>query len=131
MMFKPFNEKVDVYSFGIVLWEIVTRKAPFPHHTDYAVFREAVCVQHERPPIPSGLEPSLKDLIIRCWHPDPEKRPPFERILFELDHILINVAINDHLGRAFWFVLMLYSFYSYFQEASLSRLCCCVLGRLY
>lgn len=101
MMFKPFNEKVDVYSFGIVLWEIVTRKPPFPHHTDYTVFREAVCVkvqplahrslftrphcpQHERPPIPKRLEPSLKDLINRCWHPDPNKRPSFERILQEL-----------------------------------------------
>ena len=43
MLFKPFNEKVDVYSFGIVLWEIVMRQAPFPHHTDYNVFRDAVC----------------------------------------------------------------------------------------
>jgi hypothetical protein len=32
MLGKPFNQKADVYSFGMTLWEIVTCKELFPHH---------------------------------------------------------------------------------------------------
>lgn len=38
MMGAPFNEKADVYSFGIVLWEMLTFTEPFPHHTNVPGF---------------------------------------------------------------------------------------------
>jgi hypothetical protein len=102
MQFKEFNEKCDVYSYGIVLWEILTRQEPFPHHTNFEKFRHAVCNLHERPPIPAECEPTLRDLIQRCWHPNPASRPSFQEIISWLDQILINVAIQDHFGRLFW-----------------------------
>jgi hypothetical protein len=102
MQFKEFNEKADVYSFGIVLWEIVTRQEPFPHHTNFERFRHAVCVAHERPIIPDDTDPVLRDLIARCWHPVPAQRPSFQEIIDKIDQILVNVAIQDHYGRLFW-----------------------------
>lgn len=102
MQFKEFNEKCDVYSFGIVLWEIATRQEPFRHHNKFEEFRTAVCKYHERPPIPANLEPALADLIRRCWVPVPAERPSFDTINKELDKILVYVAVKDQWARDFW-----------------------------
>lgn len=43
LMGRPLSEKADVYSFGIVLWELFTYKEPFDSHDNYERFVEAVC----------------------------------------------------------------------------------------
>lgn len=102
MQFKEFNEKCDVYSFGIVLWEIATRQEPFRHHQKFEEFRTAVCKYHERPAIPDTLEPALADLIRRCWVHTPAERPSFDTINKELDKILVYVAVKIPWAREFW-----------------------------
>ncbi|GAM26703.1 hypothetical protein SAMD00019534_098780 [Acytostelium subglobosum LB1] len=102
MMFKEFNESSDVYSFGIVLWEILTRKEPFSHHRELEKFREAVCSKHERPPIPADCLDSLRKLIEKCWDKEPLRRPSFKEIIATLDHIIVDAAISDINGRDFW-----------------------------
>ena len=49
IMHGEITTKVDVYAFGIVLWEILTRTEAFPHHNDLHKFATAVCRRHERP----------------------------------------------------------------------------------
>lgn len=102
MQFQEFNEKCDVYSFGIVLWEIATRQEPFRHHSKFEEFRTAVCKHHERPVIPDTLEPALANLIRRCWVHVPAERPSFDTINKELDKILVYVAVHIPWAREFW-----------------------------
>jgi len=102
MMFKCFNEKCDVYSFGIVLWEILSQKEPFPHHVNFQKFKKAVCYENERPEIPDGCLPSLKKLVQKCWVGPPEDRPSFKTIISELDKIIVDAAVSDEFGRSFW-----------------------------
>eukprot|EP00019_Armaparvus_languidus_P006004 CAMPEP_0168607050 /NCGR_PEP_ID=MMETSP0420-20121227/16923_1 /TAXON_ID=498008 /ORGANISM="Pessonella sp." /LENGTH=538 /DNA_ID=CAMNT_0008646807 /DNA_START=56 /DNA_END=1672 /DNA_ORIENTATION=- len=102
MMFRGFTEKCDIYSFGIVLWEILTREEPFKEFHSFKEFRDAVCKRHVRPPIPADTLPSLRELIERCWHPDPDQRPDFTHIVAALEIIIVESAITDSLGREFW-----------------------------
>jgi len=102
MMFQEFDFKCDIYSYGIVLWEILTRDEPFSQYNAFDKFKEAICFRHERPEIPQDCVPSLKSLITRCWDPDPNRRPPFSQIIKELDYIIIDCAVSDEIGRQFW-----------------------------
>jgi len=102
MLFEQFNEKADVYSFGIILWELLTRDVPFSHHNNYEKFKRAVCQNHERPPIPDDCVTNLKDLIERCWDRNPDLRPSFSDIILDIKEILVDVAIGDPIARRFW-----------------------------
>jgi len=103
MMGRTLDEKTDVYSFGLILWEIATLKEPFQGMTSWPVFRKAVCEEGLRPPIPSDMLPRLKALINRCWDAKPAVRPSFAQIITVLEEILVDCAINDEIGRDFWY----------------------------
>eukprot|EP01114_Cavostelium_apophysatum_P012082 TRINITY_DN2680_c0_g1_i2.p1 TRINITY_DN2680_c0_g1~~TRINITY_DN2680_c0_g1_i2.p1 ORF type:complete len:334 (-),score=76.92 TRINITY_DN2680_c0_g1_i2:726-1727(-) len=102
MMGESFNEKADVYSFGLILWFLLVKKEPYEEYEDLDVFSRAVCLQHVRPKIPDNCDPGLRDLITRCWHPNPAVRPSFSEIVTKLDYIIVDLAIEDTLGRKFW-----------------------------
>lgn len=40
----PFTEAIDVYSFGLIIWEILSREWLFPEHSDLNVFKHAITV---------------------------------------------------------------------------------------
>eukprot|EP01097_Dermamoeba_algensis_P010016 TRINITY_DN7225_c0_g1_i1.p1 TRINITY_DN7225_c0_g1~~TRINITY_DN7225_c0_g1_i1.p1 ORF type:complete len:535 (-),score=119.92 TRINITY_DN7225_c0_g1_i1:47-1573(-) len=102
---KPVTKKVDVYAFGIVMWELLTGKAPFSHHNKMKTFSHAICVLRERPPLdalPAGTPESCKKLMVRCWDQDPNERPDFEEIVPELASVMIDSAIADKEASFFW-----------------------------
>lgn len=107
------TEKVDQYSMGIILWELLTREDPFADHEDYDIFVNAVCNEGERPIIPTWCPESLRALITACWDESPLKRPTFPEIVAALDDVLedaaiieyeekVDSAIQDPAGRYLW-----------------------------
>ena len=81
---KPelFTKSADVYSYGMTCYEIVTGRLPFE---DLRAIDYDVVIRGERPKLPSDIEPWIRDLITRCWHPDPLERPTFETIVDTID----------------------------------------------
>lgn len=84
---KPYNHKADIFSFGVVLWELLTGKLPYDHLSPLQA-AVGVVQQGLRPTIPTHTHPKLAELIERCWQHDPSLRPEFS----ELTEILLRLA---------------------------------------
>ncbi|XP_019436718.1 PREDICTED: serine/threonine-protein kinase EDR1-like isoform X2 [Lupinus angustifolius] len=87
---EPSNEKCDVYSFGIILWELSTLQQPWGGMNPMQVVG-AVGFQHRRLDIPDDMDPAIADIITKCWqtvlllyYRDPKLRPTFAEIMAAL-----------------------------------------------
>ncbi|KAJ9559368.1 hypothetical protein OSB04_013982 [Centaurea solstitialis] len=78
------NEKSDVYSYGVVLWEITTEKIPWDNLTSTTQVIGAVGLMNQRLEIPEGIDPQWASLIQSCCSSEAESRPTFEEILMKL-----------------------------------------------
>lgn len=70
----PYNEKVDVYSFAIVLWELCALQKPFAGMSVSDHYREVI-TGGLRPPLDPRWPTALQHLLQACWHEDPDARP--------------------------------------------------------
>ncbi len=78
-MGDDYDHRCDLYSFGIVVWEIFSGLFPF---SEFSAMREmtmfrGIREQNLRPTIPKSAPKFISTVIRRCWSTDPSKRPPF------------------------------------------------------
>jgi serine/threonine protein kinase len=68
----------DIYSFGMICYEVLTGKVPFEGHqiNDYDLVLDG-----GRPELPDHVPEFLKNIILRCWHADPNSRPRWTDII--------------------------------------------------
>ncbi|KAJ6929740.1 serine/threonine-protein kinaseY17 [Populus alba x Populus x berolinensis] len=95
---KPYDYKADVFSFGIVMWELLTGELPYSYLTP---LQAAVGVVQKglRPTIPKHTYPKLAELLERCWQRDPTQRPNFSQIIDILQQIATELEMRGKMGE--------------------------------
>lgn len=76
----------DVFSFGIILWEIISEQEPFP---DYSLkkLKELVGAQGYRPALSECGVEDIEELVKSCWNTDPTHRPSFNLVFSTLTNL--------------------------------------------
>ena len=93
-----FSTAVDVYSFGILLWELLATTPPYPENNPGHILMTVV---HEgrRPQITDRYPQMYADLIKDCWKQDAAERPKFVQIVRRLKGMLADLEIGNSCLR--------------------------------
>eukprot|EP01112_Ceratiomyxa_fruticulosa_P014571 TRINITY_DN4189_c0_g3_i1.p1 TRINITY_DN4189_c0_g3~~TRINITY_DN4189_c0_g3_i1.p1 ORF type:complete len:481 (-),score=105.34 TRINITY_DN4189_c0_g3_i1:104-1546(-) len=92
---ERYTERIDVYSFGIIMWELLTRQTPYHDVNQGAIIG---LVAFNKPGIRPTLPPPTPEsdaymrLMIECWDGEPGKRPSIDEVLRRLD--AMEAAVN-------------------------------------
>jgi hypothetical protein len=85
---------VDIFSFGVVLWEIWTMgEQPYPSLSIQEIFA-GVMAGNLRPAIPEGCEPEWAQLMHDCWQGNPLQRPTFGEVAERLEALVQQWSVS-------------------------------------
>eukprot|EP00775_Hariotina_reticulata_P005704 gene5704-5944_t len=87
----------DVYSFGIMMWELYTNQQAHAG-LHYGAVVERVVLQGVRPVVPSHMPSEYAVLMTSCWDANPSKRPTFSQVLTCLE-LMLDSLTSDSEGR--------------------------------
>eukprot|EP00698_Gefionella_okellyi_P023558 TRINITY_DN808_c0_g1_i1.p2 TRINITY_DN808_c0_g1~~TRINITY_DN808_c0_g1_i1.p2 ORF type:complete len:130 (+),score=20.77 TRINITY_DN808_c0_g1_i1:219-608(+) len=79
-----YDERVDVFSFALIIWEVITHQVPLAH-LEPAQAAASMAYESLRPTIPTDCSPLLRELMEQCWQDDYTLRPSFGEIVRRLE----------------------------------------------
>ncbi|KAJ1455371.1 kinase-like domain-containing protein [Pelagophyceae sp. CCMP2097] len=89
---KHYDEGCDVYSFGMLLWQLCALALPFAAYSG-AAFHARVVVGGERLPLPAQWPQRISRLINRCWAENPASRPTCDAAVVELEEQITTFSL--------------------------------------
>lgn len=89
----------DVYSFGLLLWEVCTLKTPYAHINSAEQLEMCVLRNGERPHLKRSWPESLKEIVAACWAGHPSQRPSMRDVSSVLFALKNDIAQDKYVGR--------------------------------
>ncbi|KAK2889442.1 hypothetical protein Q8A67_014817 [Cirrhinus molitorella] len=100
---QKFTTKSDVWSYGVLLWELMTRGAsPYPDVDPYDI--TTYLMQGRRLLQPQYCLDSLWSIMLRCWNPEPEKRPSFPSLVKVVEEIHTSLEGEHYVNLQITYV---------------------------
>ncbi|KAH6928971.1 hypothetical protein HPB50_022348 [Hyalomma asiaticum] len=86
-----YNHKTDVWSYGVLLWELITRGVtPYPEVDNWDIVD--YLKQGRRMKQPTYCPDEMYAIMLRCWQDDPKKRPSFAKLVMEITNVLTSLG---------------------------------------
>ncbi|KAL9249546.1 putative serine/threonine-protein kinase SIS8 [Drosera capensis] len=96
---EPSDEKSDIYSYGVILWELVTKKIPWENLNPMQVIG-AVGFMNQRLDLPKDIDPRWAAIIESCWLSEPQSRPTFQELLEKLKGFQRQYVVQSRSASA-------------------------------
>lgn len=95
-----YNHKTDVWSYGVLLWELMTRGVtPYPEVDNWDIVN--FLKQGRRMQQPSYCPDELYDVMLHCWQDDPKRRPSFAMLVTDVSNVITSLEKkkrNERVG---------------------------------
>jgi len=88
----PYTEASDIYSFGIVIWEIFTSEIPFDGIDNFRIIR--MITMGELLKIPKNIPIHVQQILISSWDLNPDARLTIDIITKTLEQLEKEIIIN-------------------------------------
>ena len=82
-----YSTKADIYSFGLIAWEVFEQKTFFQEFPFDSMIEIEVVSKGTRPPFTEATPPQAAAIIVQCWDADPSKRPTAAELVTLLSNL--------------------------------------------